>query len=57
MMTKGSEVVPTAEQRHGDVVHVPAGHMHQVENLEGCVKMAWDKYVVAHLNRDVHVQL
>jgi len=47
----GIDMVPIIEQRHGDIVHVTAGHMHQVENLAGCVKMAWDKYVVAHLDR------
>ncbi|KAL0029489.1 hypothetical protein WJX77_011364 [Trebouxia sp. C0004] len=47
----GIDMVPIIEQRHGDIVHVPAGHMHQVENMAGCVKMAWDKYVVAHLDR------
>ena len=46
----GIDRVPIIEQHHGDIVHVPAGHMHQVENLDGCVKMAWDKYVVAHLD-------
>jgi len=25
--------------------------MHQVENLEDCVKIAWDKYVAANMSR------
>ncbi len=48
---KGTDMVPIIKQRHGDMVHVPAGHMHQVENLEDCVKIAWDKYVAANLSR------
>jgi len=48
---KGNDMVPIIKQRHGDMVHVPAGHMHQVENLEDCVKIAWDKYVAANMSR------
>ena len=48
---KGTDMVPIIKQRHGDLVHVPAGYMHQVENLHPCVKLAWDKYVAAHLHR------
>ncbi len=48
---KGNDMVPIIKQRHGDMVHVPAGHMHQVENLEDCVKTAWDKYVAANMTR------
>ena len=29
-------------QHHGQVVHVPAGHMHMVVNLQPCIKMAWE---------------
>lgn len=44
------DMVPIVMQRHGDLVHVPAGYMHQVENPEGCAKMVWDKYVVAQFD-------
>ena len=49
--SKGNDRMPIIEQRHGDMVHVPAGYMHQVENLAPCVKMAFDKYVPANLAR------
>ncbi|DBA88811.1 TPA: hypothetical protein ACH3X1_014812 [Trebouxia sp. C0004] len=48
---KSNDMVPIIKQRHGDMVRVPAGHMHQVENLEACVKIAWDKYVAANRSR------
>ena len=32
--------VQTVYQHHGQVVHVPAGWLHQVENLQDCVKIA-----------------
>lgn len=35
------------------MVHVPAGHMHQVENMLSGTKMAFDKYVPANLARYV----
>ena len=47
----GRDLMPIIEQRHGDMVHVPAGYMHQVENLQPCVKIAFDKYVCANLAR------
>ena len=39
------------KQRHGDLVHIPAGYMHQVENLQDCTKIAWDMYHAANLQR------
>ena len=38
----GCAYVQTVYQHHGQVVHVPAGWLHQVENLQDCVKIAWD---------------
>ena len=29
-------------QHHGEMMYVPAGLVHQVENLQMCVKLAWD---------------
>ena len=48
---KGIDMIPIVKQCHGDMVHVPAGYMHQVENLHPCLKVAWDIYVVEHLHR------
>ena len=48
---KGNDMLPIIKQHHGDMVHVPAGHTHQVENLEDCVQIAWDKYVAAKMSR------
>ena len=39
------------EQRHGQMVHVPAGYMHQVSNMKACTKMAFDIYNRANLAR------
>ena len=47
----GNDMVPIIKQRHGDMVRLQTGHMHQVENLEACVKIAWDKYVAANRSR------
>ena len=38
----GYSYVQTVYQHHGQMVHVPAGWLHQVENLQDCVKIAWD---------------
>jgi len=38
----GRAYVQTVYQQHGQMVHVPAGWLHQVENLQDCVKIAWD---------------
>ncbi len=38
----GCAYVQTVSQHHGQVVHVPAGWSHQVDNLQDCVKIAWD---------------
>ena len=38
----GYAYVQTVYQHHGQVVNVPAGWLHQVENLQDCVKIAWD---------------
>ena len=38
----GSYHVQTVYQHHGQVAHVPAGWLHQVENWQDCVKIAWD---------------
>ena len=48
---KGVEMIVIIKQCHGDMVHVPAGYMHQVTNILPCVKIAWDQYVVQHLHR------
>ena len=48
---KGNDMLPIVKQRHGDMVHVPAGHMRQVESLEDCVEIAWDKYLAAKMSR------
>lgn len=37
------------EQRHGQLVEVPPGWIHQVTNLLECIKMAWDVYELAHV--------
>ena len=31
--------MPIISQRHGQMVHVPAGYMHQVSNMRPCTKM------------------
>ena len=36
------EAVTLIWQFHGQVVHVPAGHVHMVLNLQPCIKMAWE---------------
>ena len=41
----GCACVQTVYQHHGQVVHVPAGWLHQVENLQDCVKIAWDMMI------------
>jgi hypothetical protein len=40
----GSNSVVVLEQRHGQVVYMPPGWVHQVTNKEPCVKLAWDYY-------------
>ena len=37
--------VQTIYQHHGQMVHVPARWLHQVENLQDCVKIAWHMMV------------
>ncbi len=49
---KGNDVVPNMKFPHGGMVRVIAGHMHQVKNMEDCVKIAWDKYVAANRSRN-----
>jgi len=38
----GLAYVRVVFQSHGERVYVPAGWVHQVENLQDCVKLAWD---------------
>ena len=38
----GNAYVQTMYQHHGQVVNVPAGWLHQLENLQDCVRIAWD---------------
>lgn len=38
----GESYVRTVYQFHGERMYVPAGWAHQVENLQECVKLAWD---------------
>ena len=45
----GEPLVHIVRQCHGDIVHVPAGWMHMVQNVPACIKMAWDMYTVDHL--------
>ena len=35
-------------QRHGELVKVPAGWLHSVQNLAPCVKFAWECAVLEH---------
>ena len=35
--------VRIVKQGHGDLVHVPAGWLHQVHNVRACIKMAFEK--------------
>jgi len=49
---KGNDVVPNMKFPHGGMVRVIAGHMHQVKNMEDCVKIARDKYVAANRSRN-----
>ena len=48
---KGVSMVLDVYQHHGDVVYVPPGHMHQVENLQNCTKVAFDRYKVEELSQ------
>ncbi len=41
--------VAIVKQGHGEMVHVPAGWVHQVINMRPCIKMAWDVYQPKHL--------
>ena len=41
----GCAYVQTVHQHHGQMVHVPTGWLHQVENLQDCAKIAWDMMV------------
>ena len=38
----GEAYVRVVYQFHGERMYVPAGWVHQVENLQDCVKLAWD---------------
>ena len=49
--SKGRDTVQILYQRHGDMMHVPAGWPHQVVNLKPCVKMAWDFFTSANMSR------
>ncbi len=44
--SKGQDMIQVVCQHHGDLVHIPSGHAHQVINLRQCVKMAFDSYVL-----------
>lgn len=37
------------KQRHGDLINVHSGWLHQVKNLVPNVKVAWDRRVVRHM--------
>ena len=37
-------------QHHGELIHIPSGWIHQVTNLQDCIKVAWDYYVPAHMS-------
>jgi len=45
----GRQYLVRLEQRHGQLVEVPPGWIHQVTNLVECIKMAWDVYELAHV--------
>ena len=36
------------QQRHGQLVYVPPGWLHQVTNVAQCMKMAWELYDLEH---------
>ena len=46
---KGKAYVQIVHQCHGDLVHVPAGYMHQVCNEQLCLKMAFEDCKPARL--------
>ena len=46
-----AEPMHVIEQHAGEVVHVPSGWVHQVENLAPSLKMAWDYYDGRHMGR------
>lgn len=48
LMPGGSGGVLVVEQRAGDMVYVPPGWIHQVYNLQPCLKLAWDFYATEH---------
>lgn len=48
-------MVPFVCQYHGNVVYVPPGHMHQVENLQGCTKVDFNMDMLAELFAVCHV--
>ncbi|DBA96115.1 TPA: hypothetical protein ACH3X1_015671 [Trebouxia sp. C0004] len=45
----GRQYLVRLEQRHGQLVEIPPGWIHQVTNLVECLKMAWDVYELAHV--------
>ena len=48
-------MVQVVHQRHGDMVHMPSGHVHQVVNFQDCVKMAFDTYVLHNMRQYILV--
>ncbi len=48
LMPSGSVGVEIIMQRAGDMVYVPPGWIHQVYNLQPCIKLAWDYYDEKH---------
>lgn len=42
------EKMVVLEQKGGDMVFVPPGWVHQVTNLQPCLKVAWDTYDARH---------
>lgn len=45
----GQAYVHIVMQFHGCMVHVPAGWVHCVLNLEACAKLAWEVYKEKHM--------
>ena len=52
---RGQAMVQVVHQRHGDMVHMPPGHVRQVVNLQDCVKMAFDTYVLHNMRQYILV--
>ena len=47
----GVSMIQVVHQYHGNKVCVLPGHMHQVENLQGCTKVDCDRYMLAELSQ------